>query len=354
MAFHRPHSPYPARLIDKRWLTSPQSTRPTLHVALSIEGADFSIEPGDTIGVFVQNEAALVSAIMAQQGLAEDARAPLTSAQSLGTPSLKLLRAAIDRITEEDEAIALEDLCDDDSALDAYLAERDLLDFLQEHPSVRFTLAELQALLPALSSRTYSVASSRRRHPNEVHLTIGMTRWERAGRVRNGVASAHLSRAELGEVFPIYWQASSHFRLPTDATAPLLCIGPGTGIAPFRGFVQERAAMGAPLPWLFFGARTREHDFYYREELEGAARLDLAFSRDQPERIYVQQRLREAAVAVRSAIDAGAHVYLCGDASAMAPAVEAALAEILAHEGRDGTAALAQLRADKRYRRDVY
>jgi len=345
-------SPYPARLVDERWLTSPQSSRPTLHIALSIEGAGFAIEPGDTIGIFVQNEDALVRAVMVQQGLPEAARAPLTSALSLGTPSLKLLRAAIDRIADEDEAIALEDLCDDDAALDAYLAERDLLDFLEEHPSVRWALGELEKLLPALLSRTYSVASSLRRHPNEVHLTIGMTRWERNGRIRNGVASAHLSRAAIGEVFPIYWQASSHFRLPVEA-APLICIGPGTGIAPFRGFLQDRAATDGALPWLFFGARTREHDFYYREELE-TTRLALAFSRDQDERIYVQQRLRESAAEVRALIDGGAHVYLCGDASAMAPAVEAALAEILAESGTDGTAALAKLRADKRYKRDVY
>ena len=347
--------PYPARIVDKRALTGPGSERRTLHVALSIAGAGFPIEPGDVIGVVPRNDPALVAQLLRAQGLEGDRAlaAALGERFGLGMPPLKLLRAAVDRLGD-DEAAALEDLCDDDAALDAYLRERDLLDFFAEHPSLRFSADELVRLLPALQPRTYSVASSRAAHPDEVHLTVGITRWERAGRERIGVASAHLERAAVGEALPIYWQASPHFRMPADPAAPLVCIGPGTGIAPFRGFLQARAATGGGAVWIVFGARTRAHDFYYRDELEGLrargalARLDLAFSRDQPERVYVQHRLREAGPELGAWIDRGAHVYLCGDAAQMAPAVEAALGELL------GAPRLAELRQAGRFHRDVY
>jgi sulfite reductase (NADPH) flavoprotein alpha-component len=298
----------------------------------------------------------LVDAVMQRLALpsADEARAALTTRLSLGMPSLKLLRAIAERVADEDEAIAVEDLCDDDAALDAYLRERDLLDVLGEHESVSFTLDELTRLLPALQPRAYSVASSPLAHPDEVHLTAGIIRWERAQRARIGVASAFLSSAKPGDQVGIAWQPSRHFRMPaTDA--PLICIGPGTGVAPFRGFLQARAASkGAPV-WLLFGARTKAHDFYYRDELEALhaggtlARLDLAFSRESDERVYVQHRLREAAEELVAWVDRGAHVYLCGDGSAMAPAVEAVLNELLSARG-----GLAALKDAQRYRRDVY
>src|SRR5688572_18193872 len=284
--------PYPARLVDKRWLTGPASERPTLHVALAVGDAGFPIEPGDVVAVHVRNPPGLVSALARRLGLEGDARLGEALAQelALGAPPLRLLRAALERIEDEDEATLLEDLCDDDEALDAYLAERDLLDFLDEHPTVRFTADELRTLLPRLQPRTYSVASSPRQHPGEVHLTVGILRWTRQGRERVGVASAHFERLALGETLPLYHTVSRHFRLPEGGDAPLLCIGPGTGVAPFRGFLQERAARNGPPPWIFFGARHRAHDFYYRDELERGP-LELAFSRDQPARVYVQDRL---------------------------------------------------------------
>ena len=363
--------PFPARLVDKRPLSGAGSTRPTLHVALSIEGAGFDYQPGDVVALYARNEPTLITALLAR--LALDGNEPVTLGPdtltlrqalgerlSIGCPPLRLLRAAIEQLADEDEAIALEDLCDDDAALDAYLAERDLLDFLDEHPTVSFTAEALCALLPALPPRTYSIASSPRVHPHEVHLTVGLIAWERAGRARKGVASAQLERMQLGETLPLYFTASRHFRLPDDGQAPLVCIGPGTGLAPFRGFLQHRAATGGGPIWLLFGAQTRAHDFYYAEELLHHAargtlgRLDLAFSRDQPERIYVQQRLREAKDELWQWLERGAYLYLCGDASKMAPDVERALVEIIGAHGRDGAAYLAGLKATQRYRRDVY
>jgi sulfite reductase (NADPH) flavoprotein alpha-component len=339
-------NPFPARIVDKRWLTAPGTDRPTLHVALSIGGSGFDVQPGDTVNLVVHNEPALVDAVANRLDLGDDAKPALRERLSLGMPSLKLLRAISERLDDDDAAIALEDLCDDDAALDAYLRERDLLDVLAEHPFVAFEPDELGRLLPSLQPRTYSVASSTKRHPGEVHLTVGIVRWSRGDRTRTGVASAHLERSKVGDMVPLFWQPSAHFRLPDDRKARLLCIGPGTGVAPFRGFLHEHEG---PV-WLFFGARTRAHDFYYRDELEALAsphRVDLAFSRDQPDRVYVQHRLKERAAELREFIDAGTHVYLCGDASSMAPAVEATLNEIL-----DG--GLEPLKRSKRYHRDVY
>ncbi len=375
--FDRAH-PFPARLLDKRALTAEGSARRTLHVALSIAGADFPYQPGDVVAVYAHNPASLVDAVLSRLALAGDEmvqvnaswqasgalgpvemtlRHALTERLGLGSPPLRLLRAAAERIEDEDEAIALEDLCEDDAALDAYLERRDLLDFLDEHPSLSFDPEELTSLLQALQPRTFSVASSEMAHPGEVHLTVGIIRWEREGRRRIGVASAHFEEMKLGDTIPLYWQASRHFRMPAPE-APLILIGPGTGIAPFRGFLEERAATGGAPVWLFFGAQTQAHDFYYRAELERyretgtLARLDLAFSRDQPERIYVQQRMREAAAELNAWLARGAHVYVCGDASRMAPDVERALAEIL--DAHDGGGSIARLKAEQRYRRDVY
>jgi sulfite reductase (NADPH) flavoprotein alpha-component len=338
---------FPARVLDTRWLTGAGSTRPTLHLALSIADSGFDVQPGDTVQVHCRNPPALVDAVMRRLGLGEDARGPLGGAISLGMPSLKLLRAIAERAVDEDEAIAVEDLCDDDAALDAYLRERDVLDVLDEHPTIAFSVAELVGLLPVLAPRTFSVASSRARHADQIHLTIGMVRWERAGRAREGVASAHLSSVAVGDTLPIGWQASAHFRLPEDPSTPLLCIGPGTGVAPFRGFLQQHRG---PV-WLFFGARTRAHDFYYGDELEALAaphRLTLAFSRDGAERTYVQHRMAEASGELRAFVEGGAHVYLCGDGSNMAPAVEATLERIL------GDGSVSRLREQKRFHRDVY
>jgi len=374
------HRPFPARLLAKRDLAGPGSVRPTLHVALSIAGAGFDYQPGDVVAVYPHNQASVVDALLSRLALSGQEtvtlslpsavpsaspasitlRQALTERRSLGAPPLRFLRAAIDQLTDEDEAFALEDLCEDGPALDAYLAERDLHNFLAEHPSLAFAPKRLCSLLPALQPRTYSIASSPRAHPNEVHLTVGIVAWDRAGRARRGVASAHFERMQVGDTLPLYFTASRHFRMPEDPQAPVVCIGPGTGIAPFRGFLQDRATAGGGPVWLLFGAQTRAHDFYYEAELDGHAasgalgRLDLAFSRDQAERIYVQHRLREAGDELWAWLERGAYLYLCGDASKMAPDVERTIVEIIDSKGTDGTAYVARLKDSKRYRRDVY
>ena len=224
---------------------------------------------------------------------------------------------------------------------------------------------DLVALLPRLAPRLYSISSSPRAHPGEVHLTVAAVRYASHGRERVGIGSTYLAdRAGAGPV-GVYVQRNRRFRLPADPATPIIMVGPGTGIAPFRAFLEERRQAGAPGPaWLFFGDRHKATDFLYRDELEGFLadgvlnRLDLAFSRDGKDKVYVQHRMAENAAALWNWISGGAHFYVCGDASRMAKDVDRALRAIVAREGGMSEAAAAvevdQMVATGRYVRDVY
>jgi sulfite reductase alpha subunit-like flavoprotein len=223
----------------------------------------------------------------------------------------------------------------------------------------------VDALRP-LQPRQYSISSSPLAHPGEIRLTVSVVRFPNAaGRLRSGVCSGHLADAAPGTEVPVYVHAVPHFRLPDEPTTPVIMIGPGTGVAPFVGFLAERRARGATgANWLFFGEQREATDFYYRDELlelreEGVLnRLDLAFSRDQRAKVYVQDRMREHGARLWAWLGNGAHVYVCGDAARMAKDVHRALLEIVADHGRLGpdeaAAYLKQLAADRRYQRDVY
>ena len=223
----------------------------------------------------------------------------------------------------------------------------------------------LLAALPKLQPRCYSIASSPKVHPGEVHLTVATVRWDHQGRQRKGVSSTFLAERAADGPVRVFVQKAASFRPPAAPDRPMIMIGPGTGIAPFRAFLQDREATGATGDnWLFFGDQHAASDFYYRDELLGMqargvlSRLDLAFSRDQAERIYVQDRMLEHGRALFDWLERGAHLYVCGDASRMARDVEAALRMIVEqHGGRSPEAAKAYLQAlsaDKRYLRDVY
>jgi sulfite reductase (NADPH) flavoprotein alpha-component len=241
----------------------------------------------------------------------------------------------------------------------------DLLELLETFPSAKPPVQELVSALGLLRPRLYSISSSPKEAPDEVHLTVAVVRWEDRGRRRKGVASTFLAeRASRDVPVPVFVQPAHGFRLPAADDAPIIMIGPGTGVAPFRAFLQERRATGATgRNWLFFGDQRRATDFLYEEELlalqrDGLlARLDLAFSRDQPERIYVQQRMRERASELWAWLQDGAHLFVCG-AARMARDVDAALAAIVARQGRMELAAakahLAALARAQRYLRDVY
>jgi sulfite reductase (NADPH) flavoprotein alpha-component len=249
---------------------------------------------------------------------------------------------------------------------DGILAEWDLLDLLEQFPSARPPLAEMIAALSPLQPRLYSISSSLKAHPEEVHLTVGVVRYHKSDRLRKGVASCFLTdglrpRQKAG----VFVHTSPGFRLPTAGDTPIIMVGPGTGIAPFRAFLEERAAVGAKgKNWIFFGDQRRESDFLYQDEMEGyqsrgvLSRLDLAFSRDQEQKIYVQHRMKENAREIWSWLQEGAHLYVCGDARRMALDVDHALHAIVAEQGgMSAEAAKEYVKAmskAKRYQRDVY
>jgi sulfite reductase (NADPH) flavoprotein alpha-component len=240
----------------------------------------------------------------------------------------------------------------------------EIIDFLIDHPSAKFEPAEFVKLLAKLQPRLYSVASSLKAHPEAVHLIIDVVTYESHGRKRKGVCSTFLAERCSDRPVPVY-PSKSKFHLPEDPNAPLIMVGPGTGVAPFRAFLQERQAIGARgKSWLFFGAQREKSDFYYRDDFEKfmadgwLTRLDTAFSRDQAHKIYVQHRMLEAAAEVWKWLNQGAYFYVCGDAKRMAKDVDAALRQIVQQQGGlsedEANNYVETLKSDKRYRRDVY
>lgn len=362
----------PARLVARDMLSKPGSQKEVRHIALAFAPGALAYEPGDSLGVAAENCPDLVAAICGRLG---DATVPCPD--GIARPLAEALRAHLDIARPSDDAIGLvrdralhpEDRAKLESLLDGSagddLGEIDLLDLLTLFPTDRIAPAALAERLLPLQPRLYSISSSPRAHPGEVHLTVSAVRWERRGRARKGVASTFLAdRAPADAPIRIFVQASHGFHLAPD-DAPIVMIGPGTGIAPFRAFLEERAARGARgRSWLFFGDQRRATDYLYENEIEGfrargvLTRLDLAFSRDQLRKIYVQDRMRENAAELWAWLGEGAHVYVCGDAKRMARDVHRALIDIAAEQGRmplhEAEHWLAALGRDGRYRRDVY
>ncbi len=247
----------------------------------------------------------------------------------------------------------------------AYLPGRQLIDLLEDFPAA-LTAEQLTGLMRKLPSRLYSVASSQKATPDEAHLLVGVVRYQSHGRERHGVASTFVAeRLRAGDALKVYAKPNRNFRLPEDPDRPVIMIGPGTGVAPFRAFLQERQALGAKgRNWLFFGDRNYTHDFLYQLEWQELhqdgvlSEVDLAFSRDQPEKIYVQHRMWQRRKELFAWLEDGAHLYVCGDEKAMAKDVHSTLAAIVAEQsGRSAEAAeayLTDLKQQRRYQRDVY
>jgi sulfite reductase (NADPH) flavoprotein alpha-component len=252
------------------------------------------------------------------------------------------------------------------SHLDKYTYDRGLIDLLHDYPNVLREPSDLVAMLPRLSPRLYSISSSPAAHAGEIHTTVAVVRYRSHNRERGGVCSTLLAdRRKTGEALPIYIQPNKRFRLPEDSAAPIIMIGPGTGIAPFRSFLHERRALGhTGRNWLFFGERSAATDFLYRDELQTMqsdahlTRMDVAFSRDQDHKVYVQDRMLEQAPAFWQWLEDGASIYVCGDASRMAKDVDATLHTIAEQQGHlDRDVAMEyvrQLKDQHRYHRDVY
>jgi sulfite reductase (NADPH) flavoprotein alpha-component len=375
-ALYSRKNPFPAKLRTNRSLTGAGSAKDTRHFEIDLGGSGLAYEVGDSLGVFPTNNPALVEEILGVLGFSGDE--PV--ADPNGNPLS--IREALTRsyvITEKDKkllaAIAEKDPSaahftpmvtpEGKAALDAYVSGREVIDPLLDHPAARFTPEEFVKLLRKLQPRLYSIASSQKAHPDAVHLTVAAVRYESHGRKREGVCSTFLAdRADNADV-PVFVHTAKHFRVPEELSTPVIMVGPGTGIAPFMAFLQERKATGATgKNWLFFGDQKSATDFLYRDELEAwqaegvLHRLDTAFSRDQADKIYVQHRMLEAARELFEWLEQGACFYVCGDASRMAKDVDAALHKVVETAGgkspEEAAAYVEELKKSKRYRKDVY
>ena len=370
-------NPFPARLLMNRRLNGKNSTRDTRHFEIDLAGSGLTYEVGDVLGVYGHNHPQTVDELIAL--LAFDSDAPVTVSEGSEVTLRQALIEHFDIRTINQPLLeawaqvscsaTLGKLLADESnraAIEDYLWGREIIDLVVEHRPRFAVPADFLALLRKLAPRLYSISSSPKAHPDEVHLTVARVGYEAHGRRRFGVCSTYLADRVYpeGEV-KVFLQPAKHFKLPEDVTRPVIMIGPGTGIAPFRAFLEERQAIGATgLNWLFFGNPHEADDFLYRDQFrqlqeEGVlTRLDTAWSRDQEEKIYVQDRMIEAGAELWKWLQEGAHFYVCGDAKRMAKDVDDALHAVIAEHGgmsqTDAAAYVSEMKKAKRYQRDVY
>lgn len=372
-------NPCMATMKVARKLSKEGSPKDTRHFEIDLRGSGLTFEPGDSLAVLPTNCPDLVGDILKAQGwtggeAVEDLnkkpstlREALTTTCNLATPDKKFLNAIVTKTSNAPELVKLLEP-ERKEQLEAHLHGRELIDFLHDFPDAKFEPQEFVQLCKKLLIRLYSISSSLKENPDSVHLTVATVRYHTYGRDRKGVASTFLAeRVALQEtVIPTFIKEGKGFRLPApDDETPVIFCGPGTGIAPFRSFLQERSATAAKgKAWLFFGEVSSKTDFFYEEEFNEylktgvLTKLTTAFSRDQAEKIYVQHRIAEHAGELWEWLEAGAIFYICGDASRMAVDVDQALHTIVEKAGGKTPKAAAeyieQLRKDKRYRRDVY
>lgn len=370
------NNPYHSRVNVNQQITAEGSEKETRHVELAVEEG-MTYTPGDAVGIVPTNRPQQVEDVLKVLGYTGDERVldhykveislheALTSRLTIG----KLSRGAITQLAKlVPENVGLQSLTGPDNRAKAedYCWGREFIDLIVDFAGTVTDPQQLFTILPRLTPRMYSISSSQKVHPDSVHTTVRVIRYEAHGRDRQGVASGHMGdRSQIGTTLPIFLHSNNNFRLPVDPNAPVIMIGPGTGIAPFRAFLEERQADGAKgKNWLFFGEQRSKLDFLYQEQLEGMladgtlTHLHTAFSRDQHNKVYVQDRIAEEAKEVYEWLEQGAYFYVCGDATRMAKDVELALLDAIA-KGSNGTLDhaneyLANMKKQKRYQRDVY
>jgi sulfite reductase (NADPH) flavoprotein alpha-component len=375
-------NPFVAELIGHERLTSPGSLKDTRHFVLSLEGSGLTYAPGDSLGAFGRNGPALVEELIAllgfepESGVCDAKGRPTTLREALladyivNRANRRVMSALAERIPQGPQRNRLMEITGDSARLSEYIETRDYVDILKDFNQGRFeSPAAFVGQLTPVAPRLYSIASSPLVHPGEVHLCVDVVRYDTHGRAKKGLASGFLAdhAGLFAKSIPVYVQASRAFHLPDDGAADIIMCGPGTGIAPFRAFLEQRIAQGATgRHWLFFGERHRATDFLYRDQLlawhrqGNLHRLDLAFSRDQPHKVYVQHRLREQAAELWAWLQNGAYFYVCGDARGMAKDVHQTLIQIAQEQGGLSPAAAAEyvdvtlLKNQRRYLRDVY
>jgi sulfite reductase (NADPH) flavoprotein alpha-component len=367
-------NPFTATVTENLLLTGRGSSKETRHVELSIEGSGLSFEPGDALGIVPRNDPTLVESLLGVLGL--DATATIavkdrsvSLGEALGA-TFEITAATprfLDQWAELSGAGELQALRGEGAAeaRRAFLEGNHVIDIVKRFPVPGVDAASFTAGLRPLQPRLYSIASSQGLAPDEVHLTVSTVRYDLNGLARSGVASGHLAdRCDLDAELPVYVQANPHFRLPGD-DVPIIMIGAGTGVAPYRAFLQEREARGAAgKSWLFFGERNFDSDFLYQTEWQGflkdevLSRMNVAFSRDGAEKVYVQHRIAAEAREVYAWLEDGAHIYVCGDGAKLAPDVQKALVSVVAEQGSKSREAaeeyIGALQASHRYQIDVY
>lgn len=369
-------NPFPAPMLANVRLNGDGSAKDTRHFAFSLGGSGLGYEAGDALGVRATNCAELVEEVVRalhcsgeepvpdRDGKPASLREALVHHYEVTRIPSPLLKAVAER-SGDAELLKLS-APGANGELTKFLWGREIIDLLHGHPTAKFTPTEFVALLKKLQPRLYSISSSPKAHPGEVHLCVGVVRYDSLGRSRKGVCSTFLAeRVPTGGAVLVFVHHNKNFRPPANPDAPMIMVGPGTGIAPFRAFLEERRASGARgKNWLFFGDQRAATDFLFREEIETMQRegtlhrLDLAFSRDQAEKFYVQNRMLEHAKELYAWLEEGGGFYVCGDASRMAKDVDAALHQVIQTAGgksaEEATAYVSALKKHKRYQRDVY
>ncbi|PCJ31573.1 MAG: sulfite reductase subunit alpha [Gammaproteobacteria bacterium] len=363
-------NPFPSALLSNKTITGANSSKEIKHFEFSLKDSGLSYEAGDALNVVPLNDPELVDSLIANLGLTGDEviegkslRDTLITEYEIKLPATSFLEAVAAKSKDEELNRLLKN--GDKEALNDYLWGRDIIDFIIDL-KVNFSVEELMPLLRKLQARAYSISSSSKKHQDEVHLTISSVRYESQGRDHQGVASCYLAdRVEENAKVAVYFSPNTSFRVPNNPEAPMIMVGPGTGIAPFRAFLEERESTQAKGDnWLFFGDRKKADDFIYQDEIEAwqasglLTKLDLAFSRDQEDKIYVQTRMQEKGAELFAWLDRGGYFFICGDAMYMAKDVDKTLHNIISEHGKmDEDAAIAyvnDLKKAKRYVRDVY
>jgi sulfite reductase (NADPH) flavoprotein alpha-component len=370
------NNPYFSTITVNELLTAEGSEKETRHVELDLEDG-MTYTPGDAVGILPENRPEAVAEVLAALGFKGDERVldhykvEISLEEALRTRLTigKLARGAVNqysKLAPDVEGLKVLVGPENKARAEEYCWGREFIDLVTDFPRVIKDPQELFHVLQRLTPRMYSIASSQAMHKDNVQTTVRVVRYDAHGRNRQGVASGHLGdRAGVGVKMPIFLHANGNFRLPEDTSAPVIMIGPGTGIAPFRAFLEERQATGQPGDnWLFFGEQRQALDFLYKEQLQEMHKdgvlthLDTAFSRDQAKKVYVQDRMQERAAELYAWLERGAYFYVCGDATRMAKDVELALLDVIA-KGSNGTLDhaneyLANMKKQKRYQRDVY
>ncbi|WP_199171619.1 MULTISPECIES: assimilatory sulfite reductase (NADPH) flavoprotein subunit [unclassified Sporosarcina] len=370
-------NPFKAEVLENINLNGRGSNKETRHIEISLEGSGLTYKPGDSVGIFPTNNSDLVDKIIRLGNWNAEETVEINSQGERRALRIALLnhleitvvtKPLLEKLSTYSKSEELKRIVNKENAdeLRAYVDGRDVYDALTDFGPVEASEQQLVGILRKLPARLYSIASSLEANPEEVHLTIGVVRYEAHGRDRQGVCSIQCAEnLEPGDTLPIYIHKNDNFRLPANLETPIIMIGPGTGIAPFRSFIEERSETGAEgKSWLFFGDQHYVTDFYYQTEWQNyvkdgtLTRLDVAFSRDTDEKVYVQHRMKQSSRELYQWIEEGAVIYVCGDEQNMAKDVHATLLEILQQEGdkslEEAEQFITQLVQEKRYQRDVY